>query len=64
MNICAVLLTKSQNYSDFSRFFTTILFLSQDSIQHTVLHLVNMSLYSMTVSQSFLIFHNLDTSKE
>ena len=64
MNICAVLLTKLQNYSDFSRFFTAILFLSQDSIQDTMLHLVNMSLYSMTVSQSFLVFHNLHTSKE
>lgn len=64
MNICVLLLTKLQNYSDFSRFFTTILFLSQDSIQDTMLHLVNMSLYSMRVSQSFLVFHNLDASKK
>ena len=57
----------SSFHSDFPGFYTNVLFLFKDSIQDTTLPLVIMCPephWSVTISGSFLVFHNLDSSEE
>ena len=64
LNIGRLLLTKAQTFFIFTSFSTNVHFLLQDWIQYTTLHWAIPSpllFWSVTVSQSFLVFHDLDS---